>query len=191
MATLFLFLAACEQAPSVPKPRAYPKVEFPERTYVTFDESYCSFTFEMPSYAKVQQDTVFFNEKPIDPCWFDIYYPDFDCRIYCSYYPITDENPFERLNSDAFRLAMEHNKKATFIDELPFSKPNGVSGIIFNLEGPVATPFQFYVTDSTQHFMRGALYFNSKIRPDSLAPMHEFVKEDITHMVNTFAWTRD
>jgi gliding motility-associated lipoprotein GldD len=83
---------------------------------------------------------------------------------------------------------MEHNKKATFIDEVRFEKPNSVSGFIFNLEGPVATPFQFFMSDSTEHFLRGALYFNTQIRPDSLAPLYEFVKQDISHMINTFAW---
>ncbi len=182
---------SCQVDAPIPKPRAYPKIDFPERTYQSFDESFCHFTMEVPTYVEVQQDTDFFDEEPLDPCWFDLYYPDFDCRIHCSYYPITVENPFEKLNADAFKLAMEHNKKATYIDELPFEKPNRVSGFIFNLEGPVATPFQFYMTDSTRHFLRGALYFNSKIRPDSLAPMYAFVKEDITHMVNTFAWDDD
>ncbi len=189
--SLWIFLGiflACQDVAILPKPRAYPKIVFPERSYTAFDSEHCPFTFEMPSYAEIQKDSLFFEEQTADQCWFDIYYPVFDCSIHCSYYTISAENSFEKLNDDAFRMAMEHNKKATYIDELPFSKPNNVSGFIFNLEGPVATPFQFYCTDSLQHFVRGALYFNTQIRPDSLAPLYEFVKEDITHMVNTFAW---
>ncbi|MCB0688397.1 MAG: hypothetical protein KDC53_17785, partial [Saprospiraceae bacterium] len=137
-----LILFSCEDKVIVPKPRAYPKIEFPERKYVSFDENYCHFTFERPAYTEVEQDTAFFDEKPIDPCWFNLYYPDFNCRIYCSYYPISVQNPFSKLNKDAFNLAMEHNRKATYIDEVKFEKPNDVSGFIFDLEGPVATPFQ-------------------------------------------------
>lgn len=186
---IVLTLFSCQETITLPKPRAYPKIEFPEKKYVPFDENYCHFTFERPSYTLVEQDTAFFDEKPIDPCWFNLYYPDFNCRIYCSYYPISPENPFSKLNKDAFNLAMEHNQKATYIDEVKFEKPNNVSGFIFDLEGPVATPFQFYMTDSTTHFLRGALYFNTQIRPDSLEPLYDFVKEDVSHMINTFAWT--
>ncbi|MCB0667774.1 MAG: hypothetical protein KDC80_18225 [Saprospiraceae bacterium] len=191
LAIAFLFLQfSCQNNMStLPKPRAFPRIEFPERNYIPFDENYCHFTFEMPAYTEVEQDTAFFDDKPIDPCWFNLYYPAFDCRIYFSYYPISSENPFEKLNKDAFNLAMEHNKKATYIDEVKFEKPNDVSGFIFDLEGPVATPFQFYMTDSTKHFLRGALYFQTQIRPDSLAPLYEFVKQDVSHIINTFTWT--
>jgi gliding motility-associated lipoprotein GldD len=186
---IFIWMSACQNGDiPLPKPRAFPKVDFPERKYVEFDENYCEFTFERPAYTVVEQDTSFFNERPVDPCWFNLYYPDFDCRIHCSYYPVSTANSFAKLNNDAFNLAMEHNKKATFIDEVRFEKPNKVSGFIFNLEGPVATPFQFFMSDSTTHFLRGALYFNTQIRPDSLAPLYEFVKQDISHMINTFAW---
>ncbi len=182
-------IISCQDGPVLaPKPRAFPKIDFPEPEFVAFNEDFCQFTFERPAYTEVEQDTLFFDEKPNDPCWFNLYYPMFNCRIHCSYYPISDENPFSKLNNDAHKLAMEHNRKATYIDEMRLEKPNHVYGFIFNLEGPVATPFQFYLTDSTRHFLRGALYFNTQVRPDSLAPLYEFVKNDITHMINTFAW---
>lgn len=187
VSSIFL-VASCTEMTTSPKPRAYPKVVYPERDYQQFDENYCHFQFQLPTYSKVQQDTLFFNERPIDPCWFNIFYPDFDCTIHCSYYPISEENPLSKLQNDAFRLAMEHNRRATYIEEIPIQKPGNVSGYIFNLEGPVATPFQFFLTDSVEHFLRGALYFNSQIRPDSLMPLYEFVKVDITHMINTFEW---
>ena len=172
----------------VPKPRAYPRIEFPTRAYESFDAAYCDFVFEKPTYVTVQKDEKFFDEETEHACWFDLYYPTFNCKIHCTYYPISTKAPFDKLHNDAFKFAMEHNKKATYIDELKIQKPNDVSGFIFNLEGPVATPFQFYLTDSTHHFLRGSLYFNTQIRPDSLAPLYEFVKQDITHMINTFAW---
>ncbi len=185
---ILLVFMSCGQQAHFPKPRAFPRIDFPQRSFHIFDENYCQFTFEMPDYVKVEQDRKFFNEVSEDPCWFNLFYPDFDCRIHCTYYPISDEAPLEKLHNDAFKFAMEHNKKATYIDELRIEKPNHVSGFIFNLEGPVATPFQFYLTDSVQHFLRGSLYFNTQIRPDSLAPLYEFVKQDITHLVNTFKW---
>lgn len=184
---IFLF-QACEDEIYSPKPRGFPKVEFPEKTYVPFTVDYCRFTFEQPVYSVVQQDTLFFDEKPVHPCWFDLYIPDFDARVHCSYYPIDEKNTFDKLTSDAFTMANKHNLKANYIDDLVIKKPDGTGGIVFNLEGPVASPFQFYLTDSTTHFLRGALYFNTQSRPDSLKPVVEFVKTDIMHLINTFEW---
>jgi gliding motility-associated lipoprotein GldD len=186
--SLILLFTACEDPIYTPKPRAYPKVEYPEKNYQPFDKNYCSFTFEYPEYAVVEQDTAFFEGKPLDPCWFDLLIPAFDARVHCSYIPIDQNNPFDELNADAFDLANKHNLKANYIDDFIIQKPNGVSGIAFNLEGAVASPFQFILTDSTNHFLRGSLYFNTQARPDSLAPIIDFVKTDIMHMINTFAW---
>ena len=185
----FFLLGSCSEAPSyTPKPRAYPKVEYPERAYRQFDKDYCNFTFEYPTYAEVQQDTLFFNEKPAHPCWFDIFMPAFDSRLYFSYYPINRENTFDKLKNDAFELVEWHNKKANYIQDVPIKKEGGVSGFAFVIEGPAASPFQFYLTDSTDHFLRGSLYFNTQARPDSLKPIYKFVEQDILHMIETFQW---
>ena len=184
-----LLLSSCGEGPSyTPKPRAYPRVEYPERGYQQFDEDYCSFTFEYPAYAEVQQDTLFFDEKPAHPCWFDLFMPAFDSRLHCSYYPISQENNFEKLKNDAFELVEWHNKKANYIQEVLIKKEGAVSGFAFIIEGPAASPFQFYLTDSTDNFLRGALYFNTQARPDSLKPIYEFVEQDILHLIETFSW---
>lgn len=191
LTTLFcLALVQCQEGPVyTPKPRAFPKVTYPEKNYQSFDADYCHFTFEYPAYAQVEQTESFFDEKPIDPCWFDVYVPDFNSRIHFSYYPIGVEKDFETLKTDAFKLADYHNKKANYIDELIIQKDNDVSGFAFDIEGPAASPFQFFLTDSTRHFVRGALYFNTQARPDSLAPIVDFVKQDILKIIETFEWT--
>ncbi len=181
-------LFACEGQVFTPKPKAYPKVEYPEKTYLHFDKNYCNFTFEYPAYASIQQDSKYFDEVPVNPCWFDIYIPAFDSRIHCSYYPINAENSFEKLKTDAFQLANKHTLKATYIEEIPIQNAQGINGMAFDYEGPVATPFQFFLSDNQSHFFRAALYFNTKVKPDSLAPVHEFVKKDMIRMINTFQW---
>jgi gliding motility-associated lipoprotein GldD len=185
-----MIVSACNDAPApTPKPRGYPKIEFPERAYQSFDEDYCNFTFEYPIYTKIQQDTNFFESRPVHPCWFDVYFPSFDGRIHCSYYPIGEGKSFETLKADAFELADWHHKKANYVDELPIAIPErNVSGFLFAIEGPAASPLQFFLTDSTQHFLRGALYFNTKARPDSLAPVYNFVRDDVMKMIETFEW---
>ena len=187
---LSLFITACEEPTYTPKPRGYPKITLPTKAYQKFDEKYCQFTFEYPTYATIEQDTLFFDEKAPSDCWFNIKVKGLNAEIHCSYYNIDGKNTFEKLKGDAFQLAGKHNIKADYIDELPISKPNKVNGFVFNIEGPAACPFQFYLSDSTRHFMRGALYFDAKSRPDSLKPIIDFMKTDMMQMVNTFEWSK-
>ncbi|MEZ5057298.1 MAG: hypothetical protein R2879_09715 [Saprospiraceae bacterium] len=186
--SISLLATACEDPVLSPKPRGFPKVVFPERSYEEFDKDYCQFTFKIPTYVEIEQDTTFFEEKPADPCWFNLYYPQYDARIHCSYTPVSKEEPIEKLQGDAFNLAGKHNIKANYIDELPIQRPDGTTGVVFNLEGPVASPFQFYLTDGEKHFLRGALYFNTQARPDSLAPVTNFIKTDAMEMINSLKW---
>lgn len=188
---IILSLTACNNDDGIftPKPRAYPRVVYPENTtYQKFDEGYCNFTFEHASYAEVEQDKLFFDEQPVDPCWFDIKVPELNAKIHCCYYPINKTNSFDKLRTDAFTLANKHTIKADYIDNLPIQKENGVSGFVFDIKGSVASPFQFYLTDSTSHFMRGSLYINAKAQPDSLAPINDFMKKEVMHLINTFEW---
>ncbi len=188
---LSLLLGGCEETAITPKPRGYPRIIYPEKSYQPFRESYCDFTFEYPTYAVIEQDTNFFDEKPAHPCWFDIYVPAFEARIHCSYLPIEAGTPIDKLKHDAFKITDWHNKKATYIEEIPFRKNNDVKGVLFKVEGPVASPYQFFLTDSLErrHFLRGALYFRTQARPDSLAPLYEFLKKDIDRLLETFEWT--
>lgn len=188
LATLFF---SCGDAPvPTPKPRGYPRVEYPTKEFIAFDKDYCQFTFEYPKYADIEQDKDFFDEKPVNPCWFDLYFKDFDGRLHCSYYPIDEANgvDLEKLKRDAFNMASWHNKRANYIDEIIIQKENKVAGILFKMEGAAASPIQFYLTDSTQHFLRAALYFNTKTRPDSMAPIHDFIEKDVLHIIETFEW---
>lgn len=186
--TIGILFSACQEIPPSPKPRAYPRIMFPEKDFHQFDEDYCNFTFDYPAYAEVVQDTNFFEEAPMHPCWFDLYIPAFDCRLHCSYYPIGTDKSLDDLKRDAFELVDWHNKRANYIDEILIQKGNKVSGIAFDIDGPAASPFQFFLTDSTQHFMRASLYFNTQINPDSLAPAYTFVKEDLLNIIETFRW---
>ncbi len=187
--SLVVILPSCDSEPEYyPKPRCYPKIEYPERAYQKFTENYCDFTFEYPKYAEVVQDTSYFDSKPIHPCWYDIHYPAYDARIHFSYYEIDKKNTFDKLMKDAHNLAEEHIIRADYIDDFPLRKPNGVSGFVFSIDGPSASPFQFYLTDSTTHFLRGSVYFKTQSRPDSLAPLINLVKEDAMHLINTFEW---
>ncbi len=183
------FLSACEETVTAPKPRAYPRVIYPEKAYKPFDQGYCDFTFEQPVYAVVEHDTTYFDEKPASDCWFNLLVPQLNAKIYCSYYPISSRQVFDKLVADAFEMTNKHNIKASYIEEIPVHRPSAqVYGIVFHVEGAAASTYQFFLTDSTRNFVRGSLYFNTQARPDSLAPVVDFMKKDLDRMVNTFKW---
>jgi gliding motility-associated lipoprotein GldD len=200
LSTLVLFFAACStfswsacdsSSEVVAKPHAFPKIEFPKSDAgQTFDKNFCHFSFKYPKYVAFEQDTSYFGGKTKDVCWFNLVYPTLNARVHCSYYPINSANKLDKLVADAYDLAGKHNIKADYIDELPVQKPNHVSGMIFDIQGAAASPFQFYLTDSTHHFFRGSLYFNTQARPDSLEPVFNFVKTDIIQIINTFEWNK-
>lgn len=193
--SLLLFLVMCLLASScgddevtIPKPRMYPKVDYPVQTYQPFKKDYCSMSFEYPTSATIEKKEYFFDDKPNNECWFDITSKVLNYDIHCSYYDISAENTLSKLIDDSHKMANKHNQKANYREEFYINNKQGVSGIQFEIEGPVASPLQFYVTDSTTHFFRASLYFNSKVNPDSIAPILKFVKTDIKHMVSTFEW---
>lgn len=175
----------------IPKPRTYPKVEYPTKRYQVFDKDFCQFEFEFPTYARVVQDSSGLSEEELSSsCWFDLYFPTFEGRLHCSYYEIGGAKTFEELKADAFEMADYHNKRANFIEELKINRKDGdIDGFVFSIEGPAATPFQFYLTDNKAHFFRASLYFNTEVRPDSIAPIYDFVREDMMKLIETFEWT--
>ncbi len=189
---LGLFSCGDGEVAYTPKPRSYPKVDLPERSYQSFKESYCDFTFQYPSFAKVEQDLKFFEGKPKHACWFDIVYPSLNGRIHCSYIELNanKNDTFEKMITDAHKMAKEHIVKAEYIDEYPIRKNNNVSGMVFEIDGPAASPFQFYLTDSVTHFLRGSVYINSRAEPDSLKPIVDYIKVDAAYLLSTFKWKK-
>lgn len=184
----FIVMGCHEDVAIAPKPRMYPKIDFPDHAYKEFDEHYCDFTFDQPTYSEVVQEKNFFEGKAKHACWFDLKILPFDAEINFSYYPISRENTFDNLVSDAFEMASKHNTKADYIEEALINNQYDTKGLLFKLEGPVASPIQFYMSDSTRHFLRGSLYFNSKVNSDSIAPILDFVEEDVDKILQSLRW---
>ena len=185
------FLAqSCGGEDYIPKPRIYPRVDYPTKSYQLFQANYCNFSFEQPVYTSIEQTNQFFEGKTDNPCWFDVVLGDLNGRIHCSYAPINDaENTLLNLVDDSQNLVYKHTSKANAINDEPFSYPNNKAyGRLFELKGSVASPYQFYVTDSINHYVRGSLYFKTSPNPDSMRPVIKFVKEDLLHMIKTIEW---
>ncbi len=187
---LFLFsavLLACN-SDYVIKRRGYYKIDLPEKGYQSFNKPGYPYSFEYPVYGKIVKDTSFF-EQAQDDYWINIDFPQFNSRMHISYKEIGKQNQFDSLVNDAFTMSYkQHTYKASAIEPVPFTTPNGVEGIFFSLKGNTATANQFFVTDTTKHFLRGALYFDATPNEDSLLPVNQFLKKDLEHLINTLQW---
>lgn len=170
------------------KPRGYYKIDFPEKKYQEFNQPGYPFSFEYPTYATIAKDTSFFEEKPENPYWLNIDFPQLSGRIYISYKEV-GKNSIDSLVNDAFTMSYkQHTYKATAIEPMALITANNISGVYFTLSGNTATANQFFLTDSTKNFIRGALYFDATPNEDSLSTVNAFLKKDLEHLINTLKW---
>jgi gliding motility-associated lipoprotein GldD len=180
-------LAACNSNYTYPK-KGYFNIEFPEKKYQLFDQPGYPYTFEYPVYANITKDSTFFGDKAED-WWINIDVPRFGGRIYVSYKQIKSKNQIDSLVEDAFKMAYkQHTEVSTQIDDSLMKTPNGAEGIYYSLKGNTATANQFFLTDSTHHFLRGSLYFDATPNEDSLGIVNDFLKKDLLHLINTLRW---
>lgn len=176
---LVVGLTACEQT-FLPKPPGYNRIDLPAHSFKKLSDEY-PYSLEYSSYSQVEADS--FNIKEDE--WINLHYVDFGAKIHLTYKKIGNGVSFQKLSSDAFQLTAKHQVKAYGIQESVALTPEGYTGVIAELTGEVPTQFQFFVTDSTDNFLRGALYFNTAVKNDSLAPVIEYIKVDMAHLMNS------
>ena len=166
-----------------PKPKGYIRIDLPEHDYEPWKDD-CAFEFEVPTYARVMPDTT----SNAEPCWMDVFFPKQKARVHITYKPI--EGNLIHFLEQARTLTNKHISMASGIEEtLLFSPENHVHGIAYKISGiGAASPYQFFVTDSLDHFLRGSLYFMTRPNNDSLQPVIDHIETDIEHMLNTFQW---
>jgi gliding motility-associated lipoprotein GldD len=166
----------------IPKPKGYPRIYFQEKTYKLYD-SICPYTFEIPSYSFIDND----KHLGADPCWININFPKYNAKIHLSYKIIT--NNLDTVLEQSREFAVKHQVKSTGIDETVIIRDSAkVYGLVYDISGNTASNVQFYLTDSTHHFMRGALYFDAVPNIDSLKVVVDYLRKDIVHMIQTFKW---
>lgn len=181
LALCILAMSGCKQR-YVPRPRGYYRIAIPDTSYRVLPEEGYPYSFALSNNAEV---------KPLDeePYWMDVVYPAFNVRIHCSYKPI--HNNLRELSDDAQSFVYKHSGMADAIPEQGFENAEErVYGVLYQLEGNTASPFQFYLTDSVQHFFRGAVYFNCVPQQDSLAPVIRYMDTDVRHLIESFRWTQ-
>ncbi len=181
-----LFLVACN-SPFANKNKGYPSITFPDKAYQVFNQDAYPYTFEFPTYGKIDNNVNYFGTSKKTDSWINIHFPTMGATLYISYSKMKP-NQLDTLVRDAYTFANNHNSRASFIDDSLFANEQGVEGVFFHIGGEVATSYQFFLTDSTTHFFRGALYIDTTPNEDSLAPVNAFLYQDLKHLVNTFRW---
>lgn len=178
-------LAGCGGATSeyTPKPKGYNRIDLPDNKYTKLKEK-APYTFELSSYAKVRPD----SSKIAEPYWYHIIYPRFNAEIQLTYKKVPNNRTFDEFIEDSHMLLNKHQERAYSIEPYTIKTPLGKTAALFELSGEVPSQFQFYISDSTKHFLRGALYFRSATKNDSLKPIIDFIKKDIIHLLNTCDW---
>ncbi len=178
-------LIGCTNNTYTPKPAAYPRIEFPEKKYVDYQDESCHFSARVPQYATVEAD----KSRGAEPCWFNINFPEFNAKIHLSYKPVSSFKNFYEMSEDAHTFAYKHTVKAEDIYDSAFHfRENRTSGFLFSIEGNTASAIQFYATDSSKHYLRGALYFNAQPNKDSLQPVVNFIRADIDTLLKSLRW---
>lgn len=175
-------LVSCGKEPK-PLPKGYFRIELPEKTYVK-TENIPGIAFEAPTSCRVE----LLNESASDSSWFNLSFPRYNARLHCTYRAMNED--LDQLLGDAHNMAYSHEMKARSIEKTRIHRDSSqVHGMIFDLRGEVASPLQFFATDSNRHFLRGSLYFQNRPNPDSIAPVLAYIRKDVIHLLNSLEWS--
>lgn len=183
LALFAISFASCDRE-YLPKPLGYNRLVLPKPSYRNLPDSF-PYSFQYSRHATLLADTSHVRDK----FWIEIYYPTIRSNIHITYKKLNgNEKLLKEFMDDSYTLTAKHQIKAYAINEVITVTPSGKTALIAELEGEVPSQFQFTVTDSAAHFLRGALYFNTKVQNDSLAPAIEYMKRDMMHIINTLEW---
>lgn len=189
LSNLLIFLSisglfgSCSEVP-IPRPYGYFRVDLPDPVYRKIDTLNLPYRFDLPESVKIISCKAIKKDN-----WIDLYYPKLNATIYCSYKPVNG-NLIDLLE-DSRKIVYKHSIRADGIGEKAFDNPkNNVHGILYDLKGNTASSVQFVLTDSLHNFFRGALYFDNVPNKDSIAPMSDYIRNDVIRLMESFEWKK-
>lgn len=175
-------IVGCGDENYIPKPPSYLRLELPDHTYHSIDTD-CPYSFELADLYTMR--SVYDGETKT--CHKDIDLGPLKGTLHFSYIQI--EDPLINYVNFVNDKVDEHKIKASAINDYQIiDSTRKVYGAFFELQGDVASPFQFYLTDSTTKFVSAVVYFNSVPNYDSLKPSLDYLKLDLDHLIKSFNW---
>ncbi|MEN8117122.1 MAG: gliding motility lipoprotein GldD [Bacteroidota bacterium] len=183
---LLITITGCSEK-FTPKPRGYFRIEFPEKSYHQLNKAF-PYNFEVPHYSVIKKD----SRNPDEQYWINVTIPENNAEVHISYYNIEKKRTpvmLAEFMDETRSLAYKHSIKADAIEEQVFmNHRERVFGTIYRISGNAASPIQFFLTDSTTHFLRGALYIREVPKIDSIQPVIDFLEPDIIRLIETTTW---
>jgi gliding motility-associated lipoprotein GldD len=171
----FLFIQCQEE--ENPLPYGQIRIELPTTVYA-LDSVDCPYSFYINTAAQWEAK---------ENCWGDIYYPSIKARMQLTYKNLNGN--IEKLLAESQDLAFTHASKASGIQEkLYLNEEKRIYGILYRMSGDAASGTQFYITDSTHHFLRGVVYIYAAPNPDSLKPVDDFMAREVIQLMETLTW---
>lgn len=185
VAALAMLAVGCSTKDFTPKPKAYLRIDMPEKSYRMYD------TVALPFMCELAEDAVVkWKQNDARTKYIDIEYPQYSGVINLTYKHFRNLNDLNMLVDTASRMLALHHGQSTGEQETTLKDPEGrVYATIVKLGGKnTGSTYQFWLTDSTQHFLRGALFLNYTPNNDSLAPVIEYLQADVNQIVETLRW---
>lgn len=168
-----------------PKPRGYFRIEPAEAEYATFTADTLPYSFLLSRQALATPPS-----GSSAPGWINLVYPQWGATIYCSYLPVTPAT-LPEAEKESRSLVQRLLAPGVQVTEIAYSNPEGaVYGSLFLLSGETSSPAQFMLTDSLSRFFRGALYFDCRPNADSLAPVIDYLRQDVIELMQSFNWKK-
>lgn len=175
-----LLLGCGEDA--VPRPKGWPRIDLPEPAFQAWDDPAVPFAAELPAYGAASE-----RKAEGDARWYDLRFPGQRATVHLTYKAVRGDLP--ELIEDAHEFKRKHEAKAARIGSEHVVRPEQrVFGTLFQVDGDAASPFVFYLTDSTDNFLYGALYFDARPNADSLAPVTGRLRADMHRFAATLRW---
>lgn len=171
---LILLLVACPG-------RKPPHKVFAERQYVRTTDT-LSFSFLIPKGATLTLADVPRKEG----IFVDLFFPQEKARLYCTYHAFPSGH-FRELAEESRKLVYFHSSRADAIREELYENPTAhVYGILYSLEGRVATPLQLSLTDSVSYFFHASLYFDQGESGPEKGDTLTVLTDDLKKLMETF-----
>ncbi len=182
VSVLFSFSSCNNPEYASPKPKGYFRIDLPPHQYQKLDTALLPFTFD---YSKSAE---FSAKDTAGSIWIHLTYPQQHAALEMTYLPVHNDLRQLMINDEKF-VEFHFQKADDVIDSYVRDEDERLFGKIFDIKGKdVACPLQFWLTDSTDHYLRASLYFNFAPNNDSLQPVIDYIREDVMQLVNSFKW---
>ena len=169
-----LYLYVTKHEYYIPKPEALVKIELPEsRTSIYTDEK-ISFKYSNSTSVKLKDN------------FYSLNYPQYSSSISFKITPLLDYD-LELYNFE--NSISVHEKQGAYINANVIQDTSeNIYGVLCYLEGnKIATSSQFFITDSTNFFVRGGLDFDCAISPE-IEVQNIIMKQEILKFIQSFKW---